>query len=261
MAAIPMPADLPVERDLRDELFGHPKGVYVCFFTEMWERFSFYGMKALLLLYLLQHHRFGDKSGYDVLGAYGGLVYCLPVIGGVLADRWLGMRKAVIFGGLLLVCGHAGMAIEGHAAHHRQRRGHARRRRAADLLPVACADHHGRRVPQAEHLDHRRQALSRKRSAPRFGLLAVLCRHQPRRAVRIDRLRLPRPDAGLELRLRRGGHRHAVRAGAVPVGTEIPARPRRIACAGQVARTRRWASRANGRSISARSPDCCRSHG
>ena len=116
MAAIPMPADLPVERDLRDELFGHPKGVYVCFFTEMWERFSFYGMKALLLLYLLQHHRFGDRAGYDVLGAYGGLVYCLPVIGGVLADRWLGMRKAVIFGGLLLVCGHAGMAIEGHAA-------------------------------------------------------------------------------------------------------------------------------------------------
>ena len=116
MAAIDSLSDLPVERDPRDELFGHPKGVYVCFFTEMWERFSFYGMKALLLLYLLQHHRFGDRAGYDVLGAYGGLVYCLPVIGGVLADRWLGMRKAVIFGGLLLVCGHAGMAIEGHAA-------------------------------------------------------------------------------------------------------------------------------------------------
>jgi POT family proton-dependent oligopeptide transporter len=106
----------PVMRDPRDELFGHPKGVYVCFFTEMWERFSFYGMKALLLLYLLQHHRFGDKAGLDVLGAYGGLVYCLPVIGGMLADRYLGMRKAVIFGGLLLVCGHAGMAFEGQAA-------------------------------------------------------------------------------------------------------------------------------------------------
>jgi len=116
MAALDIPSDLPVARDPRDELFGHPKGVYVCFFTEMWERFSFYGMKALLLLYLLQHHRFGDRAGYDVLGAYGGLVYCLPVIGGVLADRWLGMRKAVIFGGLLLVCGHAGMAVEGHAA-------------------------------------------------------------------------------------------------------------------------------------------------
>lgn len=99
-----------------DNFLGHPKGVYVCFFTEMWERFSFYGMKALLLLYLLQHHKFGDKVGYDVLGAYGGLVYCLPVIGGMLADRWLGMRKAVVFGGLLLVLGHIGMAVEGSEA-------------------------------------------------------------------------------------------------------------------------------------------------
>ena len=106
----------PIARDPRDELFGHPKGVYVSFFTEMWERFSFYGMKALLLLYLLQHHKFGDKSGLDVLGAYGGLVYSLPVIGGLLADRYLGMRKAVIFGGLLLVLGHFGMAFEGSAA-------------------------------------------------------------------------------------------------------------------------------------------------
>ncbi|WP_460758711.1 peptide MFS transporter [Lysobacter fragariae] len=99
-----------------DDFLGHPKGVYVCFFTEMWERFSFYGMKALLLLYLLEHHKFGDRMGLDVLGAYGGLVYCVPVIGGLLADRYLGMRKAVVFGGLLLVAGHAGMAIEGHAA-------------------------------------------------------------------------------------------------------------------------------------------------
>jgi POT family proton-dependent oligopeptide transporter len=108
--------DAPIARDPRDELFGHPKGVYVCFFTEMWERFSFYGMKALLLLYLLQHHRFGDNTGYDVLGAYGGLVYTVPVIGGLLADRLLGMRKAVVFGGLLLVAGHLGMSVEGHAA-------------------------------------------------------------------------------------------------------------------------------------------------
>ena len=106
-------ASLNVPSPRSDELFGVPKGVYVCFFTEMWERFSFYGMKALLLLFLLQHHKFSDDSGYDILGAYGGLVYCIPVIGGVLADRYLGMRKAVIFGGLLLVAGHAGMAIEG----------------------------------------------------------------------------------------------------------------------------------------------------
>ncbi|WP_394841078.1 oligopeptide:H+ symporter [Pendulispora brunnea] len=99
-----------------DEFLGHPKGLFVCFFTEMWERFSFYGMKALLLLYLLKFHLFGDDAGYDVLGAYGGLVYAVPVLGGLLADRYLGMRKAVVFGGILLVLGHAGMAYEGHQA-------------------------------------------------------------------------------------------------------------------------------------------------
>jgi len=100
-----------------DDFLGHPKGVYVCFFTEMWERFSFYGMKALLLLYLTKYHLFGDKAGLDLLGAYGGLVYCIPVFGGLLADRWLGMRKAVVFGGILLVLGHVGMAFEGQEAH------------------------------------------------------------------------------------------------------------------------------------------------
>jgi proton-dependent oligopeptide transporter, POT family len=99
-----------------DELFGHPKGLFVCFFTEMWERFSFYGMKALLFLYLTKYHLFGDGPSYDLLGAYGGLVYAVPVIGGLLADRFLGMRKAVVLGGVLLCMGHAGMAFEGHAA-------------------------------------------------------------------------------------------------------------------------------------------------
>ncbi|MGO1069162.1 peptide MFS transporter [Lysobacter sp. CA199] len=99
-----------------DDFLGHPKGLYVCFFTEMWERFSFYGMKALLLLYLLKYHLFSDDAGYDLIGAYGGLVYAVPVIGGLLADRYLGMRKAVVLGGVLLVLGHLGMAYEGHAA-------------------------------------------------------------------------------------------------------------------------------------------------
>ncbi|MGD9585024.1 MAG: peptide MFS transporter, partial [Lysobacterales bacterium] len=101
---------------VNDHFLGHPKGVFVCFFTEMWERFSFYGMKALLLLFLIEHHRFSDSIGYDVIGAYGGLVYCIPVIGGLLADRYLGTRRAVIFGGILLVLGHLGMAVEGEAA-------------------------------------------------------------------------------------------------------------------------------------------------
>jgi proton-dependent oligopeptide transporter, POT family len=99
-----------------DELFGHPKGLYVCFFTEMWERFSFYGMKALLLLYLLKHHGFTETDAYVIVGAYGGMVYAVPLIGGLLADRYLGMRKAVVLGGILLSLGHLGMAVEGHQA-------------------------------------------------------------------------------------------------------------------------------------------------
>ena len=99
-----------------DELFGHPKGLYICFATELWERFSFYGMKYLLLLYLTKYHLFSDGEGLEVLGAYAGLVYTLPVIGGMLADRYLGMKKSVIFGGLLLCMGHLLMAVEGHQA-------------------------------------------------------------------------------------------------------------------------------------------------
>ncbi len=99
-----------------DQLFGHPKGLYVCFTTELWERFSFYGMKFLLLLYLTKYHLFTDEMGLDVLGAYAGLVYALPVIGGLIADRYLGMRKSVLFGGILLSLGHILMAVEGHQA-------------------------------------------------------------------------------------------------------------------------------------------------
>jgi POT family proton-dependent oligopeptide transporter len=100
----------------RDEILGHPKGLFICFATEMWERFSFYGMKYLLLLYLTKYHLFTDSMGLDVLGGYAALVYAMPVIGGLLADRYLGMRKAVVFGGLLLVLGHLGMAVEGEQA-------------------------------------------------------------------------------------------------------------------------------------------------
>jgi len=99
-----------------EEFWGHPKGLYICFFTEMWERFSFYGMKALLFLYLIKYHMFGDAPAYQLLGAYGGMVYAVPVIGGLLADRWLGMRKAVVAGAVLLCLGHFGMAFEGEQA-------------------------------------------------------------------------------------------------------------------------------------------------
>lgn len=98
------------------EFLGHPKGLYVCFLTEMWERFAFYGMKALLLLYLTKHHLFAQADGTLLLGTYAGLAYALPLLGGLLADRYLGMRKAVLFGGILLVLGQLGMAYTGAAA-------------------------------------------------------------------------------------------------------------------------------------------------
>ena len=96
--------------------FGHPKGLAVLFFTEMWERFSYYGMRALLIFYLTQHFLFSDQRSALIYGAYTALVYVTPVIGGMLADRYLGSRKAVTFGAILLVLGHFGMAFEGQPA-------------------------------------------------------------------------------------------------------------------------------------------------
>ena len=95
------------------EFAGHPKGLYMLFFAEMWERFSFYGMKALLVFYLTKHWLFGDGKSQLIAASYGALVYITPVLGGYLADRYLGQRKAVLFGGVLLAIGHSLMAVEG----------------------------------------------------------------------------------------------------------------------------------------------------
>lgn len=94
-------------------LLGHPRGLFVLFFAEMWERFSYYGMRALLIFYLVQHWMFSDSDASVVYGAYTALVYIAPVVGGYLADRYLGQRKAVLFGAVLLTFGHFLMAFEG----------------------------------------------------------------------------------------------------------------------------------------------------
>lgn len=96
-----------------NEFFGHPRGLAVCFLTEMWERFSYYGMRALLTLYLVKHFLFSDHASYEIFGAYTTLVYLGPVVGGYIADKYLGSRKAVTLGAILLVLGHFGMAFEG----------------------------------------------------------------------------------------------------------------------------------------------------
>src|SRR5262252_1152670 len=93
-------AHLDASRGQEETLFGHPAGLFTLFFAEMWERFSFYGMKALLLFYMMKDFlRYGDNNAYAVLGAYASLVYMTPFFGGMIADRLLGARRAVVLGG------------------------------------------------------------------------------------------------------------------------------------------------------------------
>lgn len=94
-------------------IFGHPRGLVVLFFAEMWERFSYYGMRALLVLFLVQHFLMSQDEAAQTYAAYAALVYLLPIVGGVIADKWLGARKAVTIGALFLVAGHFAMAFEG----------------------------------------------------------------------------------------------------------------------------------------------------
>ena len=96
---------------------GHPPGLFVLFFAEMWERFSYYGMRALLVFYMIKGFlAYDDARAYAVYGAYTALVYATPFIGGVLADRLLGARHAVVIGAVLMAAGHLLMAVENQVA-------------------------------------------------------------------------------------------------------------------------------------------------
>ncbi|MDO1558031.1 oligopeptide:H+ symporter [Brevundimonas sp. 2R-24] len=97
----------------RKTFFGHPRGLVVLFLAEMWERFSYYGMRALLVLFLVQHFLMDQAEAAGTYAAYAALVYLLPIVGGAIADKWLGARKAVTIGALFLVAGHFAMAFEG----------------------------------------------------------------------------------------------------------------------------------------------------
>lgn len=93
-------------------LFGHPKGLFYLFFAELWERFSFYGMRALLTLYMTQHLLYSDDVSFGVYAAYGSLVYATPLIGGILADKMMGFRKSIELGAILMAIGHFVLAID-----------------------------------------------------------------------------------------------------------------------------------------------------
>ena len=145
------------------EWFGHPRGLFVCFATEMWERFSFYGMKYLLVLFLVQHHLFSDGEALRILGAYAALVYAMPLLGGIVSDRYLGQTKAVKLGGILLVLGHCAMAFEGVPATQdiagevvRDDSGHYR------ILFCAGADCGGCWLTKTQHFHRGRSTLRRE---------------------------------------------------------------------------------------------------
>ena len=239
------------------QLSQHPRGLAVLFFAEMWERFSYYGMRGLLIFYLTEHFLFDDTFANGQYAAYTTLVYLLPLVGrlrrrplarqpqGDRVRRAAAGRRPLHHGdrgaggegdadlpgprlqlpagrpdgrphrlpagrGRLLRVGAApggGLAIKGlpaaRAAAARAGQGQlhrepvplaAVRRRA---LPGAGADHHGRRLPEGQHLLDRRPALSAGRPAPRSRLHALLLRHQPRRVLGRDRLRPARPDREL----------------------------------------------------------------
>lgn len=101
------------------ELFGHPVGLYILFFTELWERFSYYGMRAILTLFLVSSAS-GDNPGWgwdntkalSLYGTYTMLVYLMAIPGGLMADKLLGQKKTVLLGGILLVMGHGILAVE-----------------------------------------------------------------------------------------------------------------------------------------------------
>ncbi|WP_395091257.1 peptide MFS transporter [Vaginella massiliensis] len=97
---------------------GHPAGLFVLFFTEMWERFSYYGMRALLTLFLVSSLAEGGwewtrEDAMKLYGWYTGLVYLTPLIGGMIADKLTGFKKAILLGALIMTLGHASMALEG----------------------------------------------------------------------------------------------------------------------------------------------------
>lgn len=100
----------------QQELFGHPKGLFYLFFAELWERFSFYGMRALLMLYMVKElfvaFEERDTIAVGIYASYGTLVYATPALGGMLADKLLGFRKAIILGGILMSLGHFVLAFE-----------------------------------------------------------------------------------------------------------------------------------------------------
>ena len=139
---------------------GHPQGLMTLFFSEMWERFCYYGMRVLLTLFLVKSLLKGDADAALIYGAYTALIYAAPVLGGKMADQYLGYRYAILLGAVLMAIGEF---LIGGRRHRRPRR--HRHKRDAHALWHGRA-HRRQRLLQGKHLNHRRKALRGQRSSP-----------------------------------------------------------------------------------------------
>ncbi len=109
--------DNSTEHFFKSSVLGHPSALFVLFFTEMWERFSYYGMRAILVLFLISSLSDGGwawstENALALYGTYTGLVYITPILGGYIADKMIGYRAAVVLGAIIMTLGHASMAVE-----------------------------------------------------------------------------------------------------------------------------------------------------
>ncbi|HEY2628665.1 MAG TPA: oligopeptide:H+ symporter, partial [Usitatibacter sp.] len=92
--------------------FGQPRGLTILFLTEMWEKFSYFGMRTLLVYYMVKHLEFGQGYASMVYGTYSAVVYLTPIVGAYISDRWLGKRRAIVIGSITMAIGHFLMASE-----------------------------------------------------------------------------------------------------------------------------------------------------
>src|SRR5947208_2270921 len=111
--AVPPPAFVPGEPSPEPTFLGHPRGLALLFLVEMWERFSYYGMRALLVLYLVNALKWDTPRATNLYGTYTSLAYLTPLLGGYLADRFLGTRRSLVVGGILIALGHFSLAVPG----------------------------------------------------------------------------------------------------------------------------------------------------
>ena len=106
-----MTASPPVSPTRDASWAGHPRGLSTLFFTEMWERFSYYGMRGFLILYMVKALGFNDQHAGAVYGNYVGSVWLAAIFGGIIADRWLGHYRSVLIGGIVIALGHFTLAL------------------------------------------------------------------------------------------------------------------------------------------------------